>query len=379
MPSGPAFPYPPSLSLAAIVDLDALAHNYQLICKSLKKGTLCGSVLKANAYGMGLKEVAERLYYEGCQHFFVAHLTEAIELKHYVGEKCSIYVLNGLRYGDEKVYIHYGLIPVLSDLSQLQAWNFFGKAKNQCLKAALHFDTGMSRTGISPLHVKNIELSDISHTEICCVMSHLACSYNSSHPMNESQRKAFEEICKRFPFALASLSNSGGIFLEKKYHYGLVRPGLALTGYKHQCFSLKKLRPVMKAFAQILQIYDLPRGESVGYDASFIASRASRIATIGVGYADGYSRALSNCGEVFYKGQHAPVVGKVSMDLLNIDITDIPPEFCHIGDWVELFGDNIPVEKLAEKAGTIPWEILTQVGPRYERFYLNKHNEQEVA
>lgn len=379
MPNGPAFPHPPSLSLAAIIDLDALAHNYHTICKNLKKGVQCATVLKANAYGLGLKEAAERLYFEGCRHFFVAHLTEAIELKHFVGEDSFIYVLNGLRLGEEKVYVHYNLIPVLSDMRQLRAWNSFAKSKNKCLKAALHFDTGMTRTGISTSHLNDIELTDISHTEISCVMSHLACAYTPSHPMNESQRKAFEDICKRFPFALASLSNSGGLFIDKKFQYGLVRAGLALTGSHPSYLSSKKLKPVMKAYAQILQIHDLPRGASVGYDATFIAPRASRIATLGVGYADGYTRALSNCGEVYCNGHLAPIVGKVSMDLVNVDITDIPSESIHVGNWVELFGDHLLVEDLAKKAGTIPWEILTQVGQRFERFYINKHSMRKVA
>lgn len=380
MPKKAPFPYSPSLSLALIIDLDAVAHNYRTLSQKVKKGASCGAVLKANAYGMGLKEVSTRLYQEGCRHFFVAHLTEAIELKCCIGQDSFIYVLNGLRKGEEEVYIHYNLVPVLSDLSQIQAWNTFSKSKKKCFKAALHFDTGMARTGISPLDIKDLEITDLSHTEITCIMSHLACPYHPSHPMNEVQWNAFETIRKRFPFALASLSNSGGFYLGPKYHYNLIRLGLALSGcHSHFLPTEPLLKPVIKAYAQILQINEISRGDSVGYDTTFIAPRASRIATLGVGYADGYLRSLSNRGEVYFEGYRMPVVGRVSMDLLNVDITDIPPSKIHEGDWVELFGDHIPVDDLAKKAGTIPWELLTHIGPRFERFYLNSHNLKEVA
>lgn len=375
-----SFPQPPSVPLALVIDLGAVVQNYRQICSSLKKGAMCAAVLKANAYGMGVKEVAPLLYQEGCRHFFVAHLSEAIELKCFVEEDSSIYVLNGLRQGDEEVYFRYTLIPVLSDLDQVQAWNVFSRKKNQCLKAALHFDTGMTRTGILQKEIKNLELSNLSHTEIVCVMSHLACTYQPSHPMNEAQRLTFDTLRQQFPFALASLANSGGLFLGPKYHYQMTRAGLALTGCPSLlCQGNKQLKPALKAYAQILQIHEISRGDSVGYDVAFIASRASRIATLGVGYADGYLRSLSNQGEVFFEGRKLPVVGRVSMDLLTIDITDIPSDEIRVGDWVELFGDHISIHTLAEKAGTISWEFMTRLGPRFERFYLNAHKVEKAA
>ncbi|MBS0271729.1 MAG: alanine racemase [Proteobacteria bacterium] len=374
------FPHAPSVPLALFIDLDAIAHNYRSLSSELKKGVICGTVLKANAYGLGVKEVSTRLYQEGCRQFFVAHLTEAIELQCFIGNDASIYVLNGLREGDEKVYTHYNLIPVLSDLRQIRAWNTYAKEHRQCLKAALHFDTGMTRTGLAPYDIKHLGLKDLSHTEIVCVMSHLACTYQASHPMNDAQRVAFDALCKRFPFALASLATSGGRFLGPEYHYNLTRIGLALTGCRTaDPRGQSQLKTAIKAYAQILQINEIPRGDSVGYDASFIASRASRIATLGVGYADGYLRSLSNRGEVYFDGYKLPVVGKVSMDLLTIDITDIPSNRIHCGDWVELFGDNISIDDLAQKAETIPWELLTRIGSRFERFYVNTQKTKEAA
>lgn len=198
--------------------------------------------------------------------------------------------------------------------------------------------------------------------------------------MNDAQRLTFDALRKRFPFALASFSGSGGFFLGPKYHYDIVRAGLALTGCPTAISQgTAPLKPVVKAYAQILQINTIARGDSVGYDATFIASRASQIATVGVGYADGYLRSLSNRGEVYVAGIKVPVVGRVSMDLLTIDVTDLPPGLIHCGDWVELFGDHLSIDDLAQKADTIPWELLTSLGARYERFYLNNQQEQEVA
>ncbi len=375
-----SFPHSPSGPLALIIDLEALSHNYRTLCSQLKDGVSCAAVLKANAYGMGIKEASTHLYQTGCRHFFLAHLTEAIELQQFVKRDASIYVLNGLRKGDEEAYAHYDLIPVLSDLIQIQTWNTFSKKKQQRLKAALHFDTGMTRTGISSRSLRELNLENLSHTEIVCVMSHLACAYQASHPMNEIQRLSFEALRHRFPSALASLSASGGFFLAPDYHYDLIRPGLALTGCRSAMIHGEyRLKPVLKAYAQILQINEIDCGESIGYDATFTALRASRIATLGVGYADGYLRSLSNCGEVYFDGHLLPVVGRVSMDLLTIDVTDMPPDNIHVGDWVELFGDNVWADKLAEKAGTVSWEFFTRMGSRFERFYLNPQKITEFA
>lgn len=366
------FPYPPAAPLALVIDLEALAHNYRSLCSELKNGALCAASIKANAYGMGLKEVAMRLYQEGCRHFFIAYLPEAVELQYFVGKDSFIYVLSGFRPGDEAIYAEYNVIPVLGDLDQVQAWNAFGHSKQQCLRAALHFDTGLNRTGLPMQTVRKLELSLFSHTEIICVISHLACSYQPDHPLNEIQRLAFEELRHRFPFAIGSLANSGGIFLDGSYHYDMVRPGLSLSGCPTSVpCNEYKLKPVLKAYAQILQINQIQRGESVGYDTTFIVRRPSRIATLGVGYGDGYFRNLSNCGELYFKGYRVPVVGRVSMDLLTVDVTDLPPYLVACGDWMELFGDNIQADEVAKKAGTVSYELFTRLGPRFERFYVS--------
>lgn len=376
----PSFPHHPSLPLALVVDLDAVAHNYRTLCSRLKKGTVCAAVLKANAYGMGAREVATRLYQEGCRHFFVALLPEAIELKAVVGEDAVIYVVNGLRRGDEEVYAHYDLIPVLGDPLQIHVWNTFCQNKGQSLKAALHFDTGMIRTGLSATATQGLGLLQVSHMEIVCIMSHLAYAYQETHPMNEIQRTSFDELKKRFPFALASFTNSGALFLNANYHFDMVRAGLALTGCRsavpHGEYTLK---PALKAYAQVLQINEIPQGTSVGYNGTFVAQRTSRIATIGVGYADGYLRSLSNRGEVYFEGYKLPVVGSVSMDLTTVDITDLPPNKIGIGNWVELFGDHMWASKVAEKAGTVSWELFARLGPRFERFYITAAEARDVA
>jgi alanine racemase len=374
------FPSHPSLPLVLVIDLDAVAHNYQSVCTHIKKNTRCAAVLKANAYGMGVKEVALRLYHEGCRHYFVAQLSEAIELRAFVKQDASIYVLNGLRRGDEEVYAHFNLIPILGDPLQIHLWNSFCQSKGESLKATLHFDTGLTRTGLSETAVKSLGLLQVSHMEIVCIMSHLACAYQANHLMNENQRTAFDELQKRFPFALASFSSSGALSLNPNYHFDMVRTGLALTGCRsaipHGEYTLK---PALKAYAQILQINEISQGRSIGYNATFIAPRTSRIATIGVGYADGYLRSLSNRGEVYFEGHKLPVVGSISMDLATIDITDLPPNKIGIGNWVELFGDHLWASKVAEKAGTISWELYSRLGPRFERFYVNSHEAKETS
>jgi alanine racemase len=376
----PRFPHHPSFPLALVIDLDALTHNYRTFCSRLKKGTICAAVLKANAYGMGIKEVANALYQEGCRHFFVALLSEAIELKTYIDADALIYVLNGLRRGEEEVYARYGLIPVLGDPLQIHIWNTFCQNKEERFRAVLHCDTGMVRTGLSESGMQSLGLLQVSHMEIVCILSHMACTYQANHPMNEYQRTAFENLKPRFPFALFSFSNSGALFLDSAYHFDMVRAGLALTGCRsalpHGEYTLK---PVLKAYAQVLQINEISQGTPVGYDATFIAQRASRIATIGVGYADGYLRSLSNQGEVYFEGYKLPVVGTISMDLTTIDITDLPPNKIGLGSWVELFGDHLWASTLAEKAGTISWELFTRLGSRFERFYVSSAQTREVA
>jgi len=375
-----SFPYTPSVPLALVIDLEAVVHNYRTLRSSLKKSAMSASVLKANAYGMGVKEVAPLLYQEGCRHFFMAHLSEAIELKNYVEQDSSIYVLTDLRQGDEEVFAHYNLIPVLNDLFQIRTWNAFSESKNACFKAALHFDTGMNRTSLSPEIVRNLGLLDLSHIEIVCVMSHLASPYQASHPMNEIQRLAFDELRERFPFALGSLANSGGLFLGRAYHYDMVRLGIGLTGCRSSVPQGEyKLKPVLKAYAQILQINEVERGESIGYDATYITTRATRIAIIGVGYGDGYLRSLSNRGEVYFKGQRLPIIGRVSMDVITIDITDVPSHTIYPGEWVELFGDNLPADQVAEKAGTISNDLFTGLGSRFERFYVGARSKAQEA
>lgn len=361
----PQFSHPPAVPLALIIDLEALAHNYRTIKAGLKKGTIAASVLKANGGGMGIREAGARLYQEGCRHFFVAYVTEAIELKPFVGEDSSIYVLSGLRQGDEEVYTHYNLIPVLSDVLQIQLWNVFARSKNKCLKAVLHFDTGLTRTGLSGEEVKNLSLLDISNIEIVCVMSHLACSADPHHPMNEPQRLCFEEVRQRFHTIPASLVSSAGVMIDPSYHYDMVRTGIALVG----CVSANNpaLKPVIKAYGQVMQIHHIEPGATVGYGAEFVAQRPSKIATVGVGYADGYLRSLGNKGDVYFRGYILPVVGRVSMDFITLDVTDVPIE---IGDWVELFGDHMLAHDLATQAGTISWELFSRLSPRFERFYV---------
>ena len=196
-------------------------------------------------------------------------------------------------------------------------------------------------------------------------MSHLACAYQPRHPMNEVQRLSFDYLRKQFHTIPASFASTGAVRFGDPYHYDMVRVSIALTGC--QAADNPKLKPVFKAYSQVLQINHIKPGETVGYDATFIARRPSSIATLAGGYADGYFRSLSNKGEVYFQGKRLPIVGKVSMDMFTIDVTDVS---IHPGDWVELFGDHLPAYEVAEKAGTVSWELFSLLGPRFERFYV---------
>lgn len=376
-------PFRPASSFAVVVDLEALTHNYQYICSKLPNITQCAGMVKADAYGCGMGLVAEALEDAGCKHFFVANIAEGMDLRRIVDEDSTIYVLSGLIDGEQESYLEHDLIPVLNSLYQVISWNDFAKTKRDFLPAILHIDTGITRTGINSSELDRISLTHVSNTEIRYVMSHLACAYDPGHTMNDKQLQKFDKWRRRFHIAPASLANSGGVFLGSAYHMDMVRPGIAiygsLPGFPQEA---KNLKAVVKAYAQVLQVQEVPQGTTVGYDATFVTSRASRIATLGVGYADGYHRILSNRGQVYVGGRFVPVVGRISMDLMTIDVTDLPGGFVAAGDWVELMGEHITVDMLANLAGTASWELLTGFNTtRAHRYYTSygQTTEEKVA
>jgi alanine racemase len=359
------------------VDLDAVAANYALL-KEEARGAEVSAVVKADAYGLGMVPAAERLWMEGCRTFFVADATEGAALRAAL-PKAIIYVLNGLFSGTTALYAEYGLRPCLGSMAEVTEWREAGAP----LPAALHFDTGMNRLGMSAEDAAALAADGklAEGVEVALLMSHLACSDTAAHPQNERQLGRFNEILavlkRRFPEAKASLANSGGIHLGERYRFDLVRPGVGLYGGNPFTGRANPFRPVVTVQARVLAVRDVPPGETAGYAATWEAERPARIAVLAAGYADGYFRALSSGespesgGQVYIAGYTAPVAGRVSMDMAMVDVSGLPEGAVSRGDWAELIGPHMSVDEVGLRAGTIGYEILTALGRRYMRRYIS--------
>ncbi|MDP6690356.1 MAG: alanine racemase [Alphaproteobacteria bacterium] len=345
------------------IDLEALAANYEIL-KQRAAPAECAAVVKADAYGLGAERVGPVLAAAGCETFFVAHLSEAIALRRALGVKASIYVLNGILPGMEDDFTAHDLRPVLNTLEQLDLWPG---------PAALHLDTGMNRLGLSPEDVAALAAAPerLRHVDLRCIISHLACADQADHAMNDEQRQLFDRLRAKLPGKPASLANSSGIFLGPDYHHDLVRPGVALYGANPTPGAANPMREVVRLKGRIIQVREIDTPQSVGYGATHRATGPRRIATVPVGYADGYLRSLSGQGVGCLAGVSVPIVGRVSMDLITLDVTEVPGDAVHVGALVELIGGGGPtLDEIAEKAGTIGYEILTSLGRRYQRQYL---------
>ncbi|MGL4408442.1 MAG: alanine racemase [Zoogloea sp.] len=363
----------PELSRAGAIlriDLDALCANWQDLRARLAPGTRCAAVLKADAYGLGAHRVGPALYEAGCRHFFVAHTAEGITLRSLLPDAARIYVLHGPVPGSETDFLAHHLIPVLNSPRQIEGWQTLARHRGQTLPAVLQVDTGMARMGLAPADLAALpELARCPGIEWLFVMSHLAVAEDPAHPANAEQLERFRHALARFPGVEGCLANSSGIFLGADYHFGMVRPGAALYGVAPQVGQPNPMRPVIQLCSRIIQLRDIAAGTPVGYGQSWCAQRPSRIATITVGYADGYLRSLGNRGQVYYGSQALPVVGKVSMDTLTIDVTDLPPDTLQEGEFLDLACPWQGVDAIADQAGTIGYEVLTSLGRRYTRIY----------
>ncbi len=375
-PGGMGDPVVPSDARAVLrIDLSALRANWARI--NAETGTAeCAGVIKADAYGLGLEEVARALTEEGCRTFFAATLDEGRRIRH-VQPGAAIYVLDGLLPGAEDYYAGFDLRPVLSSLDEVKEWGAYCRARQRHLPAAVHVDTGINRLGMPPSEVEALSKSPhlFDDFRLALVLSHLACADDPVSPKSEMQRQAFDRLRAMLPQAKASLANSGGIFLGKQFHYDLVRPGISLYGGRALDGRPNPMRPVVNLSARILQVRDVPPGETVGYGAIWRVDQPARIATLACGYADGFLRALSSPtgkhGAVGYIGDYpVPVVGRVSMDLITVDVTGVPREIAHRGAWVEVMGDRVTVDDLTDMAGTIGYELLSRLSRRVHRVYV---------
>ncbi|HKO06777.1 MAG TPA: alanine racemase [Alphaproteobacteria bacterium] len=355
------------------IDLAAIRANYRLLQGRLGKAS-CAAVVKADAYGLGAARVAPALAAQGCVHFFVAHLDEALALRPYLPERAELYVLHGPPAGAEAELLAHRLVPVLNSLVQVDGWSALARARGRPLPAILQVDTGMSRLGLSSDELKAVidDRARLDGLELRYLMSHLACAEMEDHPMNARQLARFREVRQALPPAAASFANSSGIFLGPDYHFDLARPGAALYGIAPLAGRANPMRQVVRLEGKVIQVRTVPAGASVGYGARWHAPSARRIATVSVGYADGYLRSLSNRAVAHFGDMALPLVGGVSMDTVTFDASALPADALAPGSLVELIGEHHPVDALAEEAGTIGYEILTSLGRRYFRRYVGE-------
>ncbi len=356
------------------VDLDAIAANYRLL-RDLAGPALCAAVVKADGYGLGAVAVARRLRREGCQHFFVAHLHEGAALRPCLERDSALYVLNGPMPGSCGAMLLHGLTPVLNSLDQLAEWQALSQLEGRPLAAVLQFDTGMSRFGLSAAEAEALarDPSPLDGIAPVLLMSHLACADTPAHPANAEQRRRFEALCALLPGVRASLAASSGSFLGPEYRFGMIRPGAALYGVNPVPGRVNPMHPVIRLQGRVVQVRWIPVGAAVGYGARFVADAPRRVATVGVGYADGLLRASGGRGIATLSSGGAatlPIIGRISMDSLALDVTALGETPLPPGTEIDLIGPDRSLDEAAEAAGTIGYEMLTALGARYHRRYL---------
>jgi alanine racemase len=366
-------PAPPETGGTLTIDLAAIAANWRALAHELLTAE-CAAVVKANAYGLGLEPVTATLAKAGCKTFFVADLAEARSVRSRARE-ATIYVLNGFTpdWGDG--FIELNARPVINSTTELAEWDAFVSAHAWQGGAALQVDTGMRRLGISPEEAA--ALAPRAQTEnhgIALLLSHLACAENPDHPLNAVQIQLFRELHMLYSGIPASLDNSSGIFLGSATHFDLARPGAALYGVNPTPGRANPMKSIVELTGRILQLRSVARDETVGYGATWTAKRPSRIAVVALGYADGLIRAGSGTDErpgggAMIAAKRCPIVGRISMDLVCVDVTDLPDGAVHRGDLATLIGAGITVDDVAAAAGTIGYEILTRLGPRCQLVY----------
>ncbi|MEH6404226.1 MAG: alanine racemase [Sneathiella sp.] len=356
------------------IDLAALQSNYKILTQ-IGGNTECAAVVKADGYGLGASRVAPALAAAGCNKFFVALPDEAIHLRKILPQ-VEIFVLGGLFDDCATIYVQERLTPVLNTLDEIKTWSAM-TATHGPLPAILHLDTGITRLGLMERDIRLLAATPqwLDGLEIEYIMSHLACADEPDNPQNQDQLDTLISLKELLPEALQntplSFANSSGMFLGKDYLFDLARPGIALYGGNPTPGAPNPMKPVVHLQGKILQIHDVDSQKPIGYGATYRTSGKARIATVSVGYADGYFRCLGNQAECAINNKKVPVVGRVSMDMISIDVTDVAVDKCKRGDLVSLIGGPIDINRLAADAGTISYEILTSLGPRYHRHYLD--------
>jgi len=356
------------------INLAALRDNY-LTMKSKSGAAETACVVKADAYGLGLAQVATVLYAAGCRSFFVAQTQEALALRALLPD-VVIYVLNGLPTGAAAAFAAANLRPCLISLAQITAWQAHCISEKTALPAALFVDTGFNRLGLSETDVADLAQNNdyFNGWTVSLIASHLACSDEADNPMNRAQLERFLNMRQQLPAAPASLANSGGVVLGEAYLFDMTRTGISLYGGRanHDDTALK---PVVQLHAPLLQTRHLSIGDTVGYGASFTAPHEMQIGIVGLGYGDGFMRHFGDRRQshssLMIDGQRAPILGRVSMDSLAIDLTDFAT-LPAVDTMVEIFGQHQTIDKFAENGQTISYELLTSLGSRYNRIWIDQ-------
>ena len=350
------------------VDLGAIRRNYRRLRAAAPSAEVAG-VVKADGYGLGAPPVVQALLAEGCRKFFTAHLAEALALRDCVPAGAELIVLHGAPPGTETICAEHGLRPVLNSCAQVKAWSGLAQRSRTVLPAYLQLDTGMTRFGLSEgdLPWLNETPGVLAGVALSGVISHLACADTPDHPANAAQIAAFNRMRKALPPLPASLAASSGIFLGEAAQFDIVRPGAALYGINPVPGRPNPMEPVLRLDAVVMQLRDVAAGVAVGYGHTAFTTRPTRLATLAVGYADGFRRSLAGRACAWFGETALPLVGRVSMDSMVVDATgvDLAP-----GALVELIGPHRDVDDLAAEAGTIGYEILTSLGQRFVRRYV---------
>lgn len=353
------------------VDLDALQHNYRVLAKKAAPAQ-AAAVVKANAYGIGVTKAAPALYEAGARVFFVAQLVEAFTLLAVLPKDITIAVLNDIQPGTEEIVADAGILPVLNSLHSVAAWAKLCSKRGTKLPAMLQLDTGMARLGLDEREcevlIKNPEIFQLA--DIRYILSHLASADEKQNTQNSAQLEKMQTLLNKLPPCPVALANSGGIFLSGDFRYDLVRPGIALYGVDPHHDTQTEIRPVVQLDARVIETRQVPAETKVGYNATFTTMRPTQITTIAVGYADGWHRTLSNRGAAYFNGARLPIIGRVSMDSITLDTTDLGENAPQRGDLVELIGPHQSLADVARDADTITYEILTSLGQRFDRRYL---------
>jgi len=360
------------------INLSTLVENWRKLCAHSGSAET-SAVIKADGYGLGIEPIAKALANAGCKTFFVAMMEEALKVQE-IAPHSQVFVLNGVVPETVEIAKTNNIVPVLSSMDQITMWA--DQVSNNA--SAIHVDTGMNRLGLTPEEAvalsKNKDLMAKLNPQL--IMSHLACADEPADSKNQKQLEIFQSSTNNFNGLKKSFSNSAGIMLGEQYHFDITRPGISIFGGEAINNVPNMMQQVVLAQARILQIRHAKKGESVGYGASHVLQRDTKIAVCSAGYADGFHRSNSgsgvplreqdnNAGYGAIEDKHVPILGRVSMDLTGFDVTDIPDQILEDTVWIELFGNQIPVDDAARNCGTIGYELLTSLGHRYQREYIN--------